>query len=78
MIKTAQKIADIADQLTPEAQQALLDMAERLAKPTRFYDSMTDAQRAELGRSIAEADAGRIVEQDELDAELDALFAKRA
>ncbi len=78
MTKTAQKIADIADQLTPEAQQALLDMAESLAKPTRFYDTMTDAQRAELGQSIAEANAGQIIEQDQLDAELDALFAKRA
>ncbi len=78
MTKTAQKIADIADQLTPEAQQALLDMAESLAKPIRFYDTMSDAQRAELAQSIAEADAGRIIQQDELDAELDALFAKRA
>jgi hypothetical protein len=33
---------------------------------------------ADLGQSITEANAGRIVEQDEFDAELDALFAKRA
>jgi hypothetical protein len=78
MTKTAQKIADIADQLTPEAQRALLDMAESLARPTRFFDTMTEAQRAELGQSIAEADSGKIVGQDQLDAELDALFAKRA
>ena len=78
MTKTAQKIADIADQLTPEAQQALLDMAESLAKPSRFYDTMTDAQRLELGQSIEEAGAGRVGDEDQLDTELDALFAKRA
>jgi predicted transcriptional regulator len=53
-------------------------MAESQAKPVRFYETMTDAQRADLGQSITEANAGRIVEQDEFDAELDALFAKRA
>ncbi len=78
MTKTAQKIADIAEQLTPEAQQALLDMAESLAKPTRFYDTMTDAQRSELGQSIEEAGAGQVVDQEQLDRELDAIFARRA
>lgn len=78
MTKTAQKIADIADQLTPEAQQALLDMAESLAKPSRFYDAMTDAQRSELGQSIEDANAGQVVDQEQLDTELDAILAKRA
>ena len=78
MTKTAQKIAGIADQLSPDAQLALLDMAESLAKPARFYDAMTDAQRADLDQSIAEADAGQVADQEQLDRELDAIFAKRA
>lgn len=78
MTKTAQKIADIADQLTPAAQQALLDIAETLATPRRFYDTMTEAQRAELDQSLAEAGAGQVIDQEQLDRELDALFATRA
>lgn len=78
MIKTAQKIADIAERLPAAAQDALLDMAEALARPTRFYDSMTEAERAELAQSIAEADRGEVADEAALDRELDALFAHRA
>jgi hypothetical protein len=78
MTKTAQKIADIAERLPAAAQDALLDMAEALAKPTRFYDSMTEAERHELEQSVAEAERGEVADQAELDRELDALFAPRA
>ena len=55
MTKTATRIATIADTLSPEAQQALLEVAETLAKPLSFYESMTAAQLAELDQAIAEA-----------------------
>lgn len=75
MTKTAQKIADT---LPAPAQAALLDMARALAQPTRFYDTMTDAQRAELAQSLAEAERGEVVDDAELDRELDALLSRRA
>lgn len=77
MTKTTQKIADIAERLPAAAQDALLDMAEALARPNRFYDSMTEAERAELAQSIAEAERGEVADEAELDSELDALFARR-
>ena len=78
MTKTAQKIADIAETLPAPAQAALLDMAEALARPTRYYDTMTVAQRAELAEAIAEADRGDVGDEAEFDRELDALFARPA
>lgn len=78
MTKTAQKIADIAERLPAAAQDALLDMAEALAKPARFYDSMTELERAELAQSMAEAERGDVADEAQLDRELDALFARRA
>ena len=78
MTKTAQRIASIAEHLTPEAQQALLDIAENLARPTGFYETMTGEQRAELEKSIGEADHGEVIDQDELDKQLDAIFARKA
>lgn len=78
MTKTAQKIASIAERLPAAAQDALLDMAEALAKPTRFYDSMSEAERSELTQSIAEAERGEVADEAELDRELDELFAHRA
>ena len=79
MTKTQQRLVDLADALSPEAQQALLDIAESLARqPRRFYDGMTEVQRAELAASIAEADRGDVAGQDQLDHELDSLFAGKA
>lgn len=78
MTKTAQKIADIAERLPAAAQDALLDMAEALAKPTRFYDSMTETERSELAHSIAGAERGEVIDEAELDRQLDELFARRA
>ena len=78
MTKTAQRIADLAEKLSPEAQSALLDMAESLAQPTSFYATMTPAQRAELDAAIAEAGCGEVADQTTLDAHLDTLFAAKA
>lgn len=76
MTRTAQRIADIAEALSPEAQQALLDIAESLARqPRRFFDAMTEAERAELEQSIGEAERGETADQEQLDRELDRLFA---
>jgi predicted transcriptional regulator len=77
MTSTPQKIADIAESLSAPAQAALLDMARALAQPARFFDVMTDAQRAELTRSLAEAERGEVTDDAELDRELDALIAGR-
>ena len=78
MTKTAQRIATIAESLSPEAQQALLDIAENLAQPTGFYETMTTEQRADLDQSIAEADRGDVAGQVELDRHLDFLLARKA
>lgn len=78
MTKTVQKITDIAERLSAPAQAALLDMAEALAQPTRFYDRMSERERAELAQSIAEADRGEVVDEAELERELDRLFADQA
>ena len=78
MTKTAQRIADLAEGLSPEAQSALLQVAESLAQPTSFYPLMTPAQLAELDAAIAEADRGEVVDQATLDAHLDTLFAAKA
>src|SRR5438128_9510279 len=74
MTKTAKRILDIAERLDPDRQQVLLEIAEDLAKPTRFFDAMTESQRAELDRSLEEADRGETVTQEELDARLDAIL----
>jgi predicted transcriptional regulator len=76
--KTAQKIADIVEVLSPDAQAALLDMAEALAHGRSFYETMTGEQRAELELAIADLDAGRLASLDEVDAELDALLARKS
>ena len=78
MTKTAQRIADLAEKLSPEAQTSLLDMAESLAQPASFYAMMTPAQRAELDAAIAEAGHGDVVDQNTLDIHLDTLFAAKA
>jgi hypothetical protein len=75
MTKTAQRILDIAERLDPDRQQMLLEIAEDLAKPSRFFDTMTKNQREELDRSLEEADQGADITQAELDARLDAILA---
>ncbi len=74
MTKTAKRILDIAERLDPDRQQVLLEIAEDLAKPTRFFDSMTTAERADLDQSLEEADRGQDITQAQLDARLDALL----
>ena len=78
MTKTAQRIATIAEHLSPEAQEALLDIAENLARPSGFYETMTAGQRTELAQAIAEAARGDVVSQVELDRHLDSLLAGKA
>ncbi len=78
MTKTAQKIADLAETLSPDAQAALLDMAQALAHQPSFYETMTPEQRTELDQAIADADAGRVIPLDDVDTELDAILARKA
>ena len=68
MTKTAKRILDIAERLDPDRQQMLLEIAEGLAKPSRFFDAMTHSERAELDRSLEEADRGAGITQEDLDA----------
>ncbi len=75
MTKTAQRILDIAEKLDPERQRVLLEIAENIARPGRFFDSLGTTEREELDRSIAEADRGEGVTQAELDRRLDAALS---
>ena len=78
MSKTTQRLAEVAEALSPEAQAALLAIAENLARPESFDATMTPAQRAELQRSMSEAARGEVVTDTELDQHLDALLARTA
>ena len=73
MTKTAQRILDIAEKLDPERQRVLLEIAESFARSERFFDTLSSTDRADLDRSIVEADRGEAVTQAELDARLDAV-----
>ena len=75
MTNATKRILHIAEGLDADRQQMLLEIAESLARRTRFFDSMNDSDRAELDRSIEEADRGDDVTQEELDARLDAKLA---
>lgn len=77
MTKAAQRIRDLAEQLAPEQQQVLLDIAESLVQPARFYDGLTDEQRADLARSLEEADRGEGVDRGALERRLDAVLSGR-
>jgi hypothetical protein len=77
MPNTAQRIREIAERLDPDRQQVLLEVAEGMAVPSRFFDAMNEAQRQELDRAIAEADRGEGIDQSALDERLDALLARR-
>jgi hypothetical protein len=75
MTKTTQRIVDIAERLDPERQRMLLEIAEGMARPRNFYDTMTAHDREELERSLQEADRGDGITQEELNARLDAVVA---
>jgi predicted transcriptional regulator len=75
MTKTAQRILDIAEKLDPERQRVLLEIAESFAKSERFFDTLSAADRADLDRSIVEADRGEAVTPAELNARLDAVLS---
>ena len=79
MATTMQRLTAIAMELPAEAQHALLAIAESLVTPPRrFFDTMSDAERADLQQSLAEADCGDVADQAQLDSELDELFAAAA
>lgn len=77
MTKIAQRIRDLAERLEPGQQEALLEIAQALAGPTRAYDTLSDEERQELDEAIAEDERGETVTQEELDADLDAVFERR-
>lgn len=76
MTKTIEMLANLAERLAPDQQQVLLDIAASLARRGRFYDAMTAEQRAVLDEALVEADRGGGVGRRDLDARLDALFAR--
>ncbi len=77
MTKTAARISDLVEQLDPDQQEALLRIAEAIARHPSFYDTMSEAQRRELDEAIAEDERGEVISQAELDAEIEELFARR-
>jgi predicted transcriptional regulator len=77
MNDTTQLILDIAERLPSERQQLLLEIARDLARPSRFFDSMSETEKAELDRSIEEADRGETISHDELIARLTSRFQRR-
>ena len=77
MTATTKKISEIAERLAPDRQQVLLEVAEGMAAPSRFFDTMSDAQRQELDQAVAEADRGEGVDQSGLTKRLDAILIRR-
>ena len=75
MTETTKRIVDIAERLDPERQRLLLEIAEDMARPRSFYETMTAHDREELERSLQEADRGEDVTQEDLNARLDAIVA---
>ena len=77
MTKTAKRISQIAERLSPERQEVLLDIAEGLARPSRFYDSLTPEQLRDLDQSTAEAERGEALDLAQLDARLGKVTGRR-
>ena len=75
MTETTKRIVDIAERLDPERQRLRLEIAEDMARPQSFYETMTAHDREELERSLQEADRGEGVTQQDLNARLDAIVA---
>jgi hypothetical protein len=70
MTNAVRRIHEIAEQLAPDRQQVLLEIAEGLARPSRFFETMTQAQRSELDEAIAEAEHDQGLTSAEVDARL--------
>jgi hypothetical protein len=68
MTNAVRRIHEIAEQLAPDRQQMLLEIAEGLSLPSRFLDSMTADQLAELDGAIAEAERDEGVSAAEAEA----------
>jgi predicted transcriptional regulator len=75
MTETTKRIVAIAERLDPERQRLLLEIAEDMARPRSFYETMSAHDRDELERSLQEADRGEGVTQEDLNARLDAIVA---
>ena len=60
MTETTKRIVDIAERLDPERQRLRLEIAEDMARPQSFYETMTAHDREELERSLQAA--GRVME----------------
>jgi hypothetical protein len=70
MTNAVRRIHEIAEQLAPDRQQILLEIAEGLSLSSRFLDSMTADQLAELDGAIAEAERDEGVPAAEVEARL--------
>jgi hypothetical protein len=70
MTSTVRRIHEIAEQLTPERRQVLLEIAESLVRPSRFFDTMTQNQLFELDGAITEAERNEGLTSSELEARL--------
>jgi predicted transcriptional regulator len=77
MTNAARRIHEIAEQLAPDRQQVLLEIAEDLAHPSRFFESMTPEQRSELDEAIAEAERNEGLTPTEVEARLHKIAPNR-
>jgi hypothetical protein len=77
MKDTVRLIGEIARRLTPERQEVLLEIAEGLSRPSRFFDAMTQDQRRELDEAIAEAERDEGVSSAEVGSRLERLTSRR-
>jgi hypothetical protein len=70
MTIAVQRIHEIAERLAPDRQQVLLEIAEGLSRPSRFFDSMKADQLGVLDGAIAEAERNEGVSAVEVEARL--------
>jgi hypothetical protein len=77
MSDTVRRIGEIAEMLPPERQEVLLQIAESLFTPSRFFEAMTQDQRRELDAAIAEADRNEGLSSAEVGARLGRIASDR-
>jgi len=70
MTNAVRRIHEIAEQLAPDRQQILLEIAEGLSGTSRFFDTMTANQLGILDGAIAEAERDDGVPAAEVEARL--------
>ena len=76
-IETIAKLTKTAEQLSDEQLRALLELSAAMASPS-VYSTLSAADRASIEMGIADHEAGRVVDSDDLFAAVDARIAAAA